>query len=288
MIHVLTIHWKDDTWVDLQCSYFQRYLGKDNYISYAFLNDLPLKHKKKFFYSSTEAITDHSIKLNILADIACINSQNDSDILLFVDGDAFPIAPIKDFITHSLAVFPLVAVQRLENLGDIQPHPSFCFTTVGFWKKIQGDWNIGYSWKNSLGENVADVGGNLLEKLNDQNINWKKLKRSNVINYHPLWFGVYENMIYHHGAGFRERFSRVDASLRKHKHNRNIIKYSLRVFKKIFGFFIRKKSFVKNIQELSPEISAANELSERILDLIKKDVDFYKIFVGIKESSISS
>ena len=34
--------------------------------------------------------------------------------------------------------------------------------------------------------------------------------RSNRRNLHPLWFGLYEDLIYHHGAGFRPPLSRAD------------------------------------------------------------------------------
>ena len=61
----------------------------------------------------------------------------------------------------------LLAVKRLENNGDIQPHSLFCATTVGFWRQINGDWNYGYEWLNNQNRHVTDVGGNLLKILND-------------------------------------------------------------------------------------------------------------------------
>jgi hypothetical protein len=34
--------------------------------------------------------------------------------------------------------------------------------------------------------------------------------RSNKRDLHPLWFGVYENLVNHHGAGFRKPAMRTD------------------------------------------------------------------------------
>jgi hypothetical protein len=184
---------------------------REPYQVYAFLNHLSPEHRSKFFYSSTEEIVPHAIKLNLLADMACFNSRDDSDWLVFIDGDAFPVADVVSFGRKHLQEHPLMAVQRKENFGDIQPHPSFCLTTVGFWKEIHGDWKEGFRWKNSVGISVTDVGGNLLGLLQKQNVHWQPLLRSNRTELHPLYFGIYGDIVYHHGAGFREPYSRLDA-----------------------------------------------------------------------------
>ena len=41
-------------------------------------------------------------------------------------------------------------------------------------------------------------------------IDWYPMLRSNRRDLHPLWFGLYEDLIYHHGAGFRPPVSRAD------------------------------------------------------------------------------
>jgi hypothetical protein len=101
-----------------------------------------------------------------------------------------------------------MSIRRDENDGDIQPHPSFCATTAIFWKKIDGDWSPGHTWKNNSDQIVTDTGGNLLEKLKGHK--WYPMLRTNDINLHPLFFGIYSDIIYHHGAGFRSPVSRVD------------------------------------------------------------------------------
>jgi hypothetical protein len=108
-----------------------------------------------------------------------------------------------------MRTFPLAAVRRDENLGDCQPHPCFCLTTVGFWHDIAGDWQEGGTWTNSIGEITTDVGGNLLHQLADGGIDWLPLLRTNTSNPNPVWFGIYDHRVYHHGAGFRDRISRL-------------------------------------------------------------------------------
>lgn len=212
MIHVVTVHWRSDRWIDLQLAAFARCLPEP-YLVYAFLNDLPDDCSGRFFYASREPIMDHATKLNLLADMARLNAKSDNDILVFIDGDAFPIAPLHQLIADTLSDYPLVAVQRYENNGDLQPHPCFCITTVGFWKAIGGDWHKGGTWVDLDGHEITDVGGNLLAILQANEIDWRRLNRVNRVNPDPLFFGVYGDdrgpFLYHHGAGFRGGTSRI-------------------------------------------------------------------------------
>jgi hypothetical protein len=153
---------------------------------------------------------------------------------MFIDGDAFPIGDVATFARAALADFPLLAVQRLENLGDVQPHPCFCVTTVGFWKQLGGDWKRGYEWRNALGELTTDVGGNLLGQLERAGIRWLPLHRSNRVNLHPIWFGVYQDLVYHHGAAFRGPWSRLDMA---EIEDLRTLPYLRLVQTKIIGFF---------------------------------------------------
>ncbi|MGO8752586.1 MAG: hypothetical protein ACLQNE_42140 [Thermoguttaceae bacterium] len=202
MIHVVTVHWADDRWVDVQLSYLQRHIGEPFKV-YAFLNHLRGDHRRKFFYSSTEDIRAHAVKLNLLGDMAVLHSTNPADWLVFIDCDAFPIADVVAYGREKLKQYPLAAVQRRENLGDVQPHPAFCLTTVGFWKEIAGDWKQGFAWENDAGRSITDVGGNLLGILRKRGIDWFPMLRSNKRNLHPLWYGIYDDLVYHHGAGSR-------------------------------------------------------------------------------------
>ena len=95
----------------------------------------------KYFQNSE---LSHPEKLDYLSNRIGEEATPD-DILIFLDGDAFPIADISPIIAQ-LSEYPLVAVRRDENFGDQQPHPCFCITTVGFWQSIAGSWASGSEW----------------------------------------------------------------------------------------------------------------------------------------------
>jgi hypothetical protein len=144
----------------------------------------------------------HAGKLNHLArEISHVATGE--DLLMFLDGDAFPIADPMALVEDSLAQAPLLAVRRAENVEEPQPHPCFCVTTVGTWRTLPGDWTAGPTWIGAHGQPTSDVGGNLLRALELTQMPWIEVLRSNRRNLDPLYFGVYGDVIYHHGAGFR-------------------------------------------------------------------------------------
>lgn len=202
MIYVLTVHWQTPFWITIQNKYLNRFI-RSPFKTFAFLTRIELDYSKYFDYSCFEEITEHATKLNILAEMVSLFAL-DEDILIFLDGDAFPINDIDDGFLLNIRKHQLGAIQRIENNGDIQPHPAFCVTTVGFWKKIKGTWHKGYRWKDKHGDMVTDIGGNLLKILQDNKVDWYKMLRCNRKNFHPLAFGIYDHLVYHHGFGFRK------------------------------------------------------------------------------------
>lgn len=283
MIYIATVHWKTDKWIDIQLSYLKRFI-KPDFRVFAFLNSLPLDHSHKFYYSSTEDITSHAIKLNLLADLIIQNSTSDDDWIIFLDGDAFPIGDIIEFGETYLEHHPLLAVRRDEHLGEKQPHPCFCLTTVKFWKEIMGDWNSGYEWKRNDGNYITDVGGNLLKILEEKKINWFPLLRTNKINLNPLLFGVYDDLIYHHGAGFRtpiysfERLSSVGPLHQKlfRVHSRYLSNKISHIIPLTLKEYL-KPGYKKSINNI--------KLSKRVYELILEDSNFFKYFVSDTEES---
>lgn len=147
----------------------------------------------------------HYLKLDKLTEIICNDKDtSDDDILLFLDGDSFPINPLDNFLEATLKKYKLAGIQRLENGFDIQPHGSFTITRVKTFRELNLTWSPGYPWSNSHFKGLrTDVGGEILKKLIDTRTIWYPLHRSNKYNIHPVCFGVYDDLIYHHGAGFR-------------------------------------------------------------------------------------
>jgi hypothetical protein len=282
MIHVATVHWRSDRWIDLQRTHLNRFLGEP-YRAYAFLNDVPGDHESEFYYASTERIKDHATKLNILCDLIRL-SADPSDVLLVIDGDAFPVASTRPLLQERLPQHGLIAVQRLENNGDPQPHPCFCVTTVGLWAEIGGDWHKGYTWPGPAGEPVTDVGANVLAALERAQVDWYPLRRVNRSNPHPLFFGLYGDdehgpLVYHHGAGFRDtavgRVSREQRGERRLGASRRAAVMEL--LEHGPGPVRRLGSRHHPVKRLRRELkSQTAELSARMLERIQADDEFWR------------
>jgi hypothetical protein len=210
MIHIATVHWATDRWVDVQLHYLDKHV-QSPFRVYACLDSIERDLSDRFYYSLSLEQSRHPDKLNLLAELIAGEADAD-DLIVFLDGDAFPIAAFEPAVEVLLAENPLAAIRRDENLGDPQPHPSFCVTTVGCWQDIGGDWSRGQTWTNADGETVDDPGGKVLKALEERGIGWTPLLRSNATDLHPIFFGVYGGLIYHHGAGFRQPLSRSDVA----------------------------------------------------------------------------
>jgi len=171
---------------------------------WASINGIDIEPWRSQFKFAEDMQGDHHVKLNALAE-KILEVASDDDLLLFIDSDAFPIVPIDETLLED---FPLVAIRRDENAAEPMPHPCFCLTTVGFWRELQGDWGIGkFHWTAPGGDRLTDGGANLLGQLLERGIEWKPLLRSNKLDLDPLWFGIYGDVVYHHGAGSRPAIS---------------------------------------------------------------------------------
>jgi hypothetical protein len=279
MLHIATVHWQNEDWIDIQLSHLKRHIPVPHRV-YAFLNGVPVANRAKFFYASLDPIREHASKLNILADIIVSKAADDRDLIMFLDGDAFPIADLMPMLADKLAKHPLVAVQRLENNGDRQPHPCFCVTTVGFWRTIAGDWREGHTWADRAGNPVTDVGGNLLGILEARKIEWSPLLRSNRTNLHPLWFGIYGGAVYHHGAGFRkDKLSRADLAALAEERGRGSAPG--RAAADMLDYVLRRSPLraLRKMTRAQREDRRVARLSDEFFERVKSDEHFYRVLM---------
>lgn len=209
MIHFLTVHWRSSRWVDPQLEYIRRNTRGNYRVVAAVDPTISAEEHGKFAEVIVTPIRLHSEKLNLLAEAVC-RQASDDDWIVFIDNDCFPISDWVPMISDQLRRHEFLAVRRDENVGDRQPHPCFAVTTAGFWKRLKGDWRAGYSWTNLEGRQITDVGGNLLKQLEEADVNWLPLLRSNRTDLHPVFFAVYAGIVYHHGAGSRAPHCRAD------------------------------------------------------------------------------
>ena len=200
MLHVVTVHYRSPRWIEIQTRYLRENISVP-YQTWTSLEGIDPSYAVHFDHVFDQR-GRHPGKLNHLALEIC-HEADDDDLLMFIDGDAFPIVDPMPVIEEGLAKAPLVAARRAENGNDPQPHPCFCVTTVGTWHSLPGDWSGGYTWMGARSRLITDVGGNLLRVLELTETPWVQLLRSNRRNLDPLFFALYGDVVYHHGAGFR-------------------------------------------------------------------------------------
>jgi hypothetical protein len=200
MLYIATVHYKSPQWIEIQTRYLREH------VSVPYQTWTSLEHIDPSFSVHFDRVLEqrgsHAGKLNNLA-MEIAEEASDDDLLMFLDGDAFPIADPMPLIDRALGSAPLLAVRRAENVNEPQPHPCFCVTTVGTWRSLPGDWTSGPTWPGPGGARVGDVGGNLLRRLELTQTPWEQVLRSNRTDVDPLYFAIYGDTIYHHGAGFR-------------------------------------------------------------------------------------
>lgn len=272
-IHIATIHWPVVKWVKIQ----QYYLSKNISPGFYCYTIVPPKAKvdeSRFEYTGRSPKNDHAGHLNHLQLKVIENAKNDNDILIFLDGDAFPIAPLDKYLEERLKEFSLIAIQRLENYGEYLPHPGFCAARVKFWEELGPVWGESIS----MLEFGKDPGGGLQDCLKEKGIEWGKIRRTNRTNMHPLFFGIYDNVLYHHGAGFREPISRIDMA--EYKLSRIGDKPLSRMAERLpTHYFIGIKRIISPYRRMEYRIIKKNrKLQKEIFDLITADREFYRAF----------
>jgi hypothetical protein len=200
LLHVATAHYMSPRWIEIQARYLRQHIPVA-YRTWASLERIDDSYARCFDRTILQ-LGSHSGKLNHLA-MEISQEARDDDLLMFLDGDAFPIADPMPTIEDALSRAPLLAVRRAENVDSPQPHPCFCVTTVGAWRSLPGDWSAGPTWPGGQGWDVSDVGSLLMRRLELAGLPWVQMLRCNRHNPDPLYFAVYGDVVYHHGAGFR-------------------------------------------------------------------------------------
>jgi hypothetical protein len=193
LLHIATVHFKSPRWIPIQIRELSRNVGVP-YKIWTSLEGIDPSFGRHFD-RVVEQEGRHESKLNGLAREIAAEAGPD-DLVMFLDGDAFPFVDPFPLIERGLAEAPLLAVRRAENCDEPQPHPCFCVTRVSTWRDLDGDW--------------SEEGTVLLEQLRGSGTPWSEVLRTNGGNRHPVFFGVYGDAIYHHGAGFRVPVSRAD------------------------------------------------------------------------------
>ena len=214
MLHILTLH-LGDKWIDIQKRELARFISEP-YKVYARLGDGEYpKENWKYKYNNQKAKVENSkyndgtisydkhkhkfdgaisgaqhwtYSMGKLIDYVLENHEvKSTDKIMLLDSDAFPIAPISDFLDEKLKEYPFVSAQEPMHEWDrdplyLIPHPMFML----------------FEAKHIIEDNLTDY---LRDVVKDKNKNWwggttywltergqdyYPLTRRNKIYLHPL------------------------------------------------------------------------------------------------------
>ena len=220
MIYIVTNHHGPsvDKFVHLQSKYLQRY-SESNYKVFCGISNFGHDPEKNswnikadpqymgnYELISTDDIrleNQHHTKMNFLSKMIKDNHQiSDEDLLVFLDGDAFPVSHWESTVREALQEHKVVCVYRTENLEPLvpdeqKPYPHLMFVAVKakFWFENEIIWE-----KSWCGNIEGPIGPPLKFWLEENGHTTYPLLRSNKVDVHPLFFGVYGDLIYHHGS----------------------------------------------------------------------------------------
>src|ERR1700722_11377980 len=100
MINVITVHWMSDKWVAAQLSYLKRNMNAP-YRLVASLNGIEDPGVRGLFDIAKDVEGEHPEKLDLLAGMVAEDAEP-SDVLVFLDGDAFPVQPLFPWLGDAL------------------------------------------------------------------------------------------------------------------------------------------------------------------------------------------
>lgn len=179
--------------------------------------------------------------------------------IVHLDSDAFPIA--GDWLSRYASLIstrcPVVAVERRFKEEDGRRHRSadrcfLMFDRAGFRTHAFDFTKMG----------VADAGAAISQHLEDVGLTWHPLPRTNRVNFHKIAAGVYDDRVYHHGAGSRtpifENWSAINVATRQDRLTQPIL---------LDWLFERPDSFLNQLLGKEPpfDLSAAFVEAERSL-----------------------
>ena len=238
MLHILTLH-LGDKWIDIQKKQIERFISEP-YKVYARLGDgVYPKENWKYKYNNQKAKVENSkyndgtisydkhkhkfdgaisgaqhwtYSMGKLIDYVLENHEvKPTDKIMLIDSDAFPIAPISDFLDEKLKEYPFVSAQEPMHEWDrnplyLIPHPMFMLFEA---KHIIED-NLTDYLRDVVKDKNNNWWGGTTDWLTERGYDYYPLTRSNKIDLHPLYYAIYDEVIYHHWAGSRNMITRPD------------------------------------------------------------------------------
>jgi len=222
MIHIFTLHFGDDKWSKLQLDSIKKHmkLPYKLYSIYSHMSESKyeywrehydvflVKEKGKHIHKNGNYhLTDGH--RDIIPYI--IENSNENDIFIRLDSDALLVGDIDVNFVDKIKKHKFIAVREPQHEWDlnyITPHPSFYAFPIKLLKM-----GLGTMLSEIIDDGHSNWWGGVVNWLNENKINWLPLNRTNKLNLHPLFFAIYDDIIYHHWAGSRDMITRPDRKL---------------------------------------------------------------------------
>jgi hypothetical protein len=109
VLYIVTVHYESPRWIEIQTGHLREHISVP-YQTWSSLERIEPSYAVHFD-RIVEQKGSHAAKLNHLAMEICHQAADD-DLLMFLDGDAFPIADPLPLISDGLARAQLIAVRR--------------------------------------------------------------------------------------------------------------------------------------------------------------------------------
>jgi len=261
MIHIITINWTTDKWIDIQADSFKKFI-KTPYKVYTKLgnmgDDMFKKHSHKFHYCAPGKENEKShVTVGMKLSIDEIKKEcKPDDIIMIIDSDAFLIDNL-DRLTELFKKTSFISVHEPEHEIDTNrliPHPMF-FMFKAESLSVKKEFSLfGISCCKDLEfvlTNILDDGtgtwwGGLLSYMSQNKLTYSAVRRTNKINLHPLYFGIYDDIIYHHWAGSRKMITRPDKRLHEQtgKSLESIAEENHKLSNKVYNDIINHKNHI--------------------------------------------
>lgn len=154
---------------------------------------------------------EHAALLTLLVDRAVADGCTH---VVTLDPDAWPLLDGWDveYAARLDEATPVAAVLRLE-VGSNFPHPCFTMLRADFWRPGTSTFS---PWDPTVATPRLQPGAGLLDQLHAEGRGLLRLERSNALDRHRLLFALYDDAVFHLGAG--SRFVRVDGYRRPPSH----------------------------------------------------------------------
>jgi hypothetical protein len=210
--HIITQHFATSDWLDIQTRHLKSFIVEPSrFTIWLLAYKLPPGYDK-LINCSVKLVNldlvknlknDHYIIMEQVYDFLRPNFRQ-NDVAIFLDSDAFPIAPFDPFLDFLFSYSDVASVYRYEDYkGDngIFPCPHLCFTGFTI------DTKDRFRFRFELG-GYQCPGVTFRHSLESKKIPHAVISRTNIFEVNSVMFGVYGDVVYHNSCGSRAKVGR--------------------------------------------------------------------------------